>query len=304
MPKTNPARGPSGAGIHHFWAYDETAPGQPSVLRLEGPIASESWFGDEVTPEAFRDELEAHPGDIEVYINSPGGDVIAGSMIYTMLKEHAGHVTVKIEGVAASAASVVAMAGDTVLMAPTAYMMIHNAATMAWGNKHDLQHEADVLAEVDKGIRNAYRQKTGLSERKLAEMMDEETWMSAPTAFVLGFSDGQLGDAPAETDERPDDAEDGEPEDGETLIHPAVAAMAAMHALPAVAWSAAAQAKRLRDRMILESANGASAQAAQAVVRAYAERIIGQDDAPEGGDEAPQSDPTDALRNKLKLYST
>lgn len=296
MPRTNPARGPSGAGIHHFWAYDETAPGQPSVLRLEGPIASESWWGDEVTPEAFRDELEAHPGDIEVYINSPGGDVIAGSMIYTMLKEHAGHVTVKIEGVAASAASVVAMAGDTVLMAPTAYMMIHNAATFAWGNKHDLQHEADVLSEIDKGIRNAYRQKTGLSERKLAEMMDEETWMSAPTAFVLGFSDGQLGDVPAEADERPDDAEEGTPE-------PA-APMVAMHALPAVAWSAAAQAKRLWDQMILESANGASAQAAQAVVRAYAEQIIGQDDAPEGGDEAPQSDPTDALRRKLKLLST
>lgn len=302
MPRTNPARGPSGAGIHHFWAYDETAPGQPSVLRLEGPIASESWWGDEVTPEAFRDELEAHPGDIEVYINSPGGDVIAGSMIYTMLKEHAGHVTVKIEGVAASAASVVAMAGDTVLMAPTAYMMIHNAATMAWGNKHDLQHEADVLAEVDKGIRNAYRQKTGLSERKLAEMMDEETWMSAPTAFVLGFSDGQIGDIPGGADETDGEPGAGEPEDGETLIHPAVAAMAAMHALPAVAWSAAAQAKRLRDRVILQSANHLGAEAAQAVVRAYAEQIIGQ--GPEEDDEAPVSDPTDALRNKLKLYST
>ena len=90
-----------------FWNYEETPDGEPAVLRLDGTIASESWWGDEVTPAMFRQELEAHPGDIVVYINSPGGDVIAASQIYTMLMEHKGDVTVKIEGIAASAASVI-----------------------------------------------------------------------------------------------------------------------------------------------------------------------------------------------------
>ena len=108
MPKE---RNPSG----RFWAYEEGAPGEPAVLRLDGVIASESWWGDEVTPAAFREELDAHPGDIVVYINSPGGDVIAGSQIYSMLIEHVGDVTVKIDGIAASAASVIAMAGTKVL---------------------------------------------------------------------------------------------------------------------------------------------------------------------------------------------
>ena len=175
----------------HFWAFEDgdAFTGQPNTLRLDGPIAEKSWFGDEVTPEQFRSELAAHPGDLMVYINSPGGDVVAGSMIYAMLREHSGRVTVRIDGIAASAASVVAMAGDVVEMAPTAYMMIHNAATVAMGDNRQMRKAAEMLDEINRGIRTAYAMKTGKSERELARMMDDETWMSAPKALEYGFCD-------------------------------------------------------------------------------------------------------------------
>ena len=206
-----------------FWKYsnrtfiDESGESkQVSILRIDGPIDSEIWWGDEVTPDAFRTELEAHPGDIEVYINSPGGDVIAASQIYTMLVEHTGNVTVKIEGIAASAASIIAMAGTTVLMAPVAYMMIHGASTIAWGNHSDMRHEADVLEEIDKGIRDAYCLKTGLRESKVAQMMEDETWMSAKTCIALGFADGYIGKEIHDPDMDPDedsDEDDDDPDD-------------------------------------------------------------------------------------------
>lgn len=184
-----------------FWAFEGGDADQPNTLRLEGPIAEESWWGDEVTPAQFRNDLAEHPGDLLVFINSPGGDVVAGSLIYSMLKEHAGKITVRIDGLAASAASVVAMAGDRVEMAPTAYMMIHNAATVAYGNKADMQSAAEMLAEVDRGIRTAYALKTGKSERELAKLMDAETWMSAAKALEDGFIDAicYAGAAPDES---------------------------------------------------------------------------------------------------------
>ena len=108
-----------------FWDWIRDEDGS-RVLRLEGPIDSESFWGDEVTPRMFREELEAEDGDIMVYINSPGGNVFAAAEIYTMLGEYAGKVTVKIASIAASAASVVAMAGDLVQMSPTALLMVHD----------------------------------------------------------------------------------------------------------------------------------------------------------------------------------
>ena len=106
-----------------FWNWrnqaDGADPGEPRVLELYGTIASESWFDDDVTPQMFRDELFADDGDVVIYLNSPGGDCIAASQIYTMLMDYKGNVTVKIDGIAASAASVIAMAGTSVLMAPT-----------------------------------------------------------------------------------------------------------------------------------------------------------------------------------------
>lgn len=217
--------------MSRFWKYmnrtftDEAGESkQVSVLRIDGPIDSELWWGDEVTPDTFRTELEAHPGDIEVYINSPGGDVIAASQIYTMLVEHKGNVTVKIEGLAASAASIIAMAGTTVLMAPVAYMMIHGASSIALGNHSDMRHEADVLEEIDKGIRDAYCLKTGLRESKVAQMMEDETWMSAKTCISLGFADGYigkntLGKNTPEPDMEPDDDPDEDDDDPDDKKH-------------------------------------------------------------------------------------
>ncbi len=127
----------------HFWnwARDETNPEERTLL-LEGPIAEESWYGDEVTPAAFREELFSADGPIVISVNSPGGDTIAASQIYTMLREYPGNVTVKITGIAASAASVIAMAGTKVCMSPTAMMMIHNPFTIAMGDSEEMRRAA------------------------------------------------------------------------------------------------------------------------------------------------------------------
>ena len=112
-----------------FWNWKNQADANPSeerVLELYGTIAEESWFDDDVTPQMFRDELFSGEGDVVIWLNSPGGDCIAASQIYSMLMDYKGNVTVKVDGLAASAASVIAMAGTKVLMAPTAMMMIHN----------------------------------------------------------------------------------------------------------------------------------------------------------------------------------
>ena len=175
-----------------FWNFTDGESGG-GILRLEGEIASESWWGDEVTPKLFMSELAAYAGkNITVFINSPGGDVVAGSQIYTALKEHSGTVTVKVEGLAASAASVIAMAGDFVYMSPPSLMMIHDPATAAWGTTEDMRQAIDVLNECKEAIINAYTLKTGLSRAKLARLMSDETWMNAKKAVELGFADKVL----------------------------------------------------------------------------------------------------------------
>ena len=182
-----------------FWAWknqaeaEENAPAE-RVLELYGTIAEQSWFDDDITPAMFRDELFAGEGPITVWINSPGGDCIAASQIYTMLMDYKGSVTVKIDGIAASAASVIAMAGTTVLMAPTALMMIHNPATIAAGDHNDMQKAIEMLDEVKESIINAYELKTGQSRAKLSHLMEAETWMNAAKAVELGFADGILED--------------------------------------------------------------------------------------------------------------
>ena len=159
------------------------------VLFLNGTIAEESWFNDEVTPQIFKNELISGTGDITVWINSPGGDCVAAAQIYNMLREYEGKVTMKIDGIAASAASVIAMAGDTVLMSPVSMLMIHNPMTIAFGDSVEMQRAIDMLASVKDSIINAYELKTGLSRTKLAHMMDAETWMDAGKAVELGFAD-------------------------------------------------------------------------------------------------------------------
>lgn len=162
------------------------------VLELYGTIAEESWFDDDITPQEFRDELFSGTGPVTVWINSPGGDCIAASQIYTMLMDYKGDVTVKIDGIAASAASVIAMAGTKVLMAPTAMMMIHNPATITFGDHVDMAKAIEMLDEVKESIINAYEIKTSLPRKQLSKMMDETTWMNAKKAEELGFIDGIL----------------------------------------------------------------------------------------------------------------
>ena len=164
------------------------------VLELYGTIAEESWYADDVTPAMFRDELFAGTGPVTIWINSPGGDCFAASQIYAMLMDYRGPITVKVDGIAASAASVVAMAGTEVLMAPTALMMIHNPATIAIGDHSDMEKAIDMLDEVKQSILNAYELKTSQPRKTLSKMMDEETWMNAKKAVELGFADSMLED--------------------------------------------------------------------------------------------------------------
>ncbi len=123
--------------MRKFWNWVRNENGE-RTLYLDGVIAEETWWGDEVTPKMFKDDLLSGSGDITVWINSPGGDVFAAAQIYNMLMDYAGQITVKIDGLAASAASVIAMAGGEVQMSPVSMMMIHNPATIAIGDSEEI----------------------------------------------------------------------------------------------------------------------------------------------------------------------
>lgn len=196
-----------------FWNWIRNSEGE-RTLRLEGPIDEDSVWGDEITPKAFRAELEEDTGDITVWICSPGGNVFAAAEIYTMLREYPGTVTVKIDSIAASAASVVAMAGDRVLMSPTGMLMIHDPSTIAMGNSEDMRKAIDVLNEVKESIINAYMAKTGLSHARIANLMSNETWMNAKKAVEFGFADGILFEDD-DSDDDPDEEEDTDEDNDE-----------------------------------------------------------------------------------------
>ena len=174
-----------------FWNWLRNE-GEKRVLLLDGEISDETWWGDEVTPQMFRSELNAAEGDIDLWINSPGGDCYAAAQIYNMLMEYKGNVAVKIDGIAASAASVVAMAGSTVEISPLGMLMIHNPMTISIGDTHEMERTITFLSEIKESIINAYELKTGLSRAKISRLMDAETWMNAKKAVELGFADSVL----------------------------------------------------------------------------------------------------------------
>ncbi len=180
-----------------FWNLipDAETPGD-GVLDIEGPIAEEAWWGDECSSKEFKKAL-AGIGNVTVHINSPGGDVMAGAEIYSALREHSlnglGRVKVIITALAASAASVVAMAGDEILISPVAYMMIHNPWTFAMGDAKELRKTAKTLDEISEGLITAYQQRTGKSKEQLKKMLENETWMSAQTCVDEGFADSIYG---------------------------------------------------------------------------------------------------------------
>ena len=216
-----------------FWNWRKAKNQEPEVteriLELNGTIAEESWFDDDITPQLFKDELNARSGDITVWINSPGGDCVAAAQIYNMLSNYKGKVTVKIDGIAASAASVIAMAGDTVLVSPVSMLMIHNPATIAWGDHAEMQKAIDMLSEVKESIINAYVLKTGLSRPKLSHLMDAETWMDANKAVELGFADEIMTRAKAEPEKEPEEGTEGgsseEDEEEEKKFPPSTSSM-------------------------------------------------------------------------------
>ncbi|MDP4158390.1 MAG: Clp protease ClpP [Bacillota bacterium] len=171
-------------------------------INIKGPIVSSSvkwvydWFGMEATsPQDVSSQIDSANGeDLEVEINSGGGDVFAGSEIYTSLKDYQGKIIVKVVGIAASAASVIAMAGHVVKISPTAQIMIHNVSSYAEGDYRNMQHEADVLKNYNKSIANAYILKTGMSQEALLELMNQETWLNAQQAKENGFADEVMFD--------------------------------------------------------------------------------------------------------------
>lgn len=213
--------------MKRFWnwltpqAIGPNSDGGERVLRINGVIGEESWLDDEITPALFASELNAGSGPVTIWLNSPGGDVVAAARIYNMLLDYPGKVTVNIDGIAASAASVIAMAASTVAMSPVSMLMIHNPATLAMGDKTELSRALDMLESVKDSIINAYQLKTGLSRAKLSKLMDAETWMDATAAIDLGFANEILtskqGSTPDKDDEptktNPD--KDDDPGDGE-----------------------------------------------------------------------------------------
>jgi ATP-dependent Clp protease protease subunit len=181
-----------------FWRWvgnEAGGEGSPRVLTIDGAITEYAFWDDDVSAREFLRELGSGSGDLTLWINSPGGDCVAASAIYSALMEYQGRVTVKVGGIAASAASVVAMAGDELLMDRTALLMIHNPLTLAIGDSAEMARAREMLEEVKESIVNAYAQKTGLARERIAAMMDDETWMSAGRAVSLGFADGILSRA-------------------------------------------------------------------------------------------------------------
>lgn len=168
-------------------------------IHIKGTIISDrvqkiyDWVGIQaMSPSKVINSLPSNNTNVEVVINSGGGDVFAGSEIYTALKEYQGEVTVKVVGLAASAASVIAMAGDKVLISPTAQMMIHNVSTSVGGDYRTFEHTAEVLKSANQSIASAYIMKTGKSDDEVKTLMDAETWFNAKSAIEHGFADEEM----------------------------------------------------------------------------------------------------------------
>lgn len=172
-----------------FWKWSNSIESDNSELIIEGEISSETWWGDESTPSALREELKKHTGELTVALNSGGGDVFAGVSMYNALKNYDGNVTVRVDGLAASIASIIAMAGDKIIMSPGSMMMIHKPWTLAVGDANELDKVKEVLNSIESSMIPIYTTRTGKSEEEITKLLNDETWMTAEEAVELGFAD-------------------------------------------------------------------------------------------------------------------
>jgi len=195
-----------------FWNFARDSD-NARTLTIDGEIAYDSFWGDAVVnPKDFKEELFSGSGDLTIDINSPGGDSWAASEIYTAIMDYrakGNNVTIKVTAIAASAASVIAMASDTLLMSPTSYLMIHDPMTLTIGNESEHEEAITFLQKMKEGIINAYELKTKLSRQLIAQMMSETTWLPARDAVEMHFADGILGVGKyrIKTNNKPDDEE-------------------------------------------------------------------------------------------------
>ena len=183
--------------MNKFWSWAETKETGERVLRLEGMITSDEWVAEcvgGVTARQFKAELNSGTGDITVLINSEGGDCFVAAEIYNALRDYRGRVRIVIDAVAFSAASMIAMAGDSIEISPVGMIIIHNPWTGTIGDADEFKMVANQLDSVKENIINAYEQKTHLPRTKLAKMMDEETFIHARKAVELGFADKIIGE--------------------------------------------------------------------------------------------------------------
>lgn len=177
-----------------FWKWSNAVESNDSELVIEGVISSESWWGDEATPAALREELSKHKGDLTVSLNSGGGDVFAGVSMYNALKNYDGSVTVRVDGMAGSIASIIAMAGDKIIMSPGSMMMVHKPWTLAIGNANELEAVKNVLEKIEESMVPIYVARTGMSEDEISSLLDgrdgqDGTWLTAEEAVSMGFAD-------------------------------------------------------------------------------------------------------------------
>lgn len=173
-----------------FWNF-KSLDEKTGELTLYGEISNETWWGDEVTPKEFKSDLD-NLGEIDtlnIYINSPGGDVFAGQTIYSILKRHKAHKNIYIDGLAASIASVIAMAGNTIFMPKNAMMMIHNPWTVGMGNADEFRKLAEDLDKIRESLIAAYENHSALTRDEIIEIMDSETWLTASECEEYGFCD-------------------------------------------------------------------------------------------------------------------
>ena len=172
-----------------FW--DFAMKNDSAELHFYGEIADTAWSKDDVTPKRVQEDLDSvdKAKDVNIYINSPGGDVFAGLAIYTMITRLQKPTTVHVDGLAASAASVIAMAGDRIVMPKSSVMMIHNAWTFSWGNKEEIRETADKLERIDNQLAKIYADRTGRDIETVKQMMKDETWMDGDEAFAAKFCD-------------------------------------------------------------------------------------------------------------------